>query len=272
MFMTINRWVGWAVGLLSLGAQAGDVCQAQLSAAQRERYALAFLSCADTTPPQARAWPQQADALVASGAPALPTAWRTPASESAHLQLFAKPGLVTTTQQEPLLAPAAAPVRAQVRMPAATKTVAARNNRAVQLAPDIDAAARRHDIDPLLLHAIAHVESRHNPAAVSSAGARGVMQVMPATGARFGAGSAAALHDVRTNIEVSASYLKNLQQRFGTQLQLVLAAYHAGEGAVERSGRRVPENGQTPGYVRLVLDEYRALTAAARQRNPVSPL
>ena len=135
----------------------------------------------------------------------------------------------------------------------------------MQLAPDIDAVAQRHDIDPLLLHAIAHVESRHNAAARSHAGARGVMQVMPATAQRFGVQAAQALQDPRTNLEVSASYLKTLQERFGNDLTLVLAAYNAGEGAVEKHGRRVPPYAETRSYVQQVLAHYRLLTAAAHR-------
>ena len=141
---------------------------------------------------------------------------------------------------------------------------AATVSRAVRLAPEIDAVARRHNIDPLLLHAIAYVESRHNPAATSRAGARGVMQVMPATGQRFGVDSAAALHDAPTNLDVSATYLKTLQQRFGSNLTLVLAAYNAGEGAVERYGRNVPQYPETQDYVRQVLAQYRSLAATAK--------
>jgi soluble lytic murein transglycosylase-like protein len=136
--------------------------------------------------------------------------------------------------------------------------------RALALSPAIDAAARQHDIDPLLLHAIARVESRHNTNAVSHAGARGVMQVMPMTGRRFGVQTTSQLHHPATNINVSATYLKTLQQRFGNNLTLVLAAYNAGEGAVERYGRRVPPFAETQGYVRLVLAEYQLLRRAAR--------
>jgi soluble lytic murein transglycosylase-like protein len=147
----------------------------------------------------------------------------------------------------------------------------ARESAHLQLAPEIDAVARRHDIDPLLLHAIAHVESRHNPGATSHAGARGVMQVMPATGQRFGVNSPQALHHAGTNLEVSATYLKTLQQRFGSNLTLVLAAYNAGEGAVERHGRRVPQYRETQDYVRQVLALYRSLTATATTTLAHSP-
>ncbi|MDO5088064.1 MAG: transglycosylase SLT domain-containing protein, partial [Comamonadaceae bacterium] len=91
------------------------------------------------------------------------------------------------------------------------------------LAPLIDSAARSHNIDPLLLHAIARVESRHNTRAISHAGAHGLMQVIVPTAARFGVGNAQALHDPQTNLHVSARYLKTLQARFGNQLPLVLA-------------------------------------------------
>jgi soluble lytic murein transglycosylase-like protein len=135
----------------------------------------------------------------------------------------------------------------------------------VQLAPEIDAVARRHNIDPLLMHAIAHVESRHNAQARSHAGALGVMQVMPTTGQRFGVAQQSSLHHVPTNLEVSATYLKVLQERFGNNLQLVLAAYNAGEGAVERYGRRIPPYAETQRYVTTVLATYQNLSATARQ-------
>ncbi|WP_425256841.1 lytic transglycosylase domain-containing protein [Rubrivivax sp. RP6-9] len=253
-----TRGVVLALGLLAAQAevQADAVCRAQLSAAQTTRYAMAVQACATT-----------------AAGPRAPAAAPGQPPESAHLRLFGHPGLVATAHVVPLprpvhALPALHPWPEAPPLPAAApaRTVQ-RPSRALQLAPHIDDAARRHDIDPLLLHAIAHVESRHNPAAVSPAGARGVMQVMPATGARFGVARPAALHEVRTNIEVSATYLKLLQRRFGNQLQLVLAAYNAGEGAVERHGRRIPQNGETPGYVQQVLAEYRALSSAARQRS-----
>jgi soluble lytic murein transglycosylase-like protein len=135
--------------------------------------------------------------------------------------------------------------------------------RALLLVPAVDAAARAQDIDPLLLHAIARVESRHDTTAVSPAGALGVMQLMPATASRFGVSPARALHDASANVAAGAAYLKTLQLRFGNDLVLVLAAYNAGEGAVERHGRRVPPYAETRGYVRDVLAEYTLLRRAA---------
>ena len=245
--------------LLAAGAGSAEespACQAQLSAAQRVRFTLATSDCGAALQAPAAPLSVQADALVASAGNPMARTVEMPARESAHLQLFARPGVVMAR-----LEPADA-VPPPSRPGAALRTAAA-SRRAVQLAPDIDAAARRHDIDPLLLHAIAHVESRHDPAATSPAGARGVMQVMPATGQRFGVDSPQALHHTGTNLEVSAAYLKTLQQRFGSNLPLVLAAYNAGEGAVERHGRRVPQYPETQDYVRRVLTLYRSLTATA---------
>jgi soluble lytic murein transglycosylase-like protein len=181
-----------------------------------------------------------AGAAAASPPPATPSAsWGAPMSAPAARR---KPGLAAPST----------PVKTISRSSV---------TRALALAPTVDAAARDHDIDPLLLHAIAHVESRHNPVAVSHAGARGVMQVMPGTGQRFGVGTQQ-LHHAPTNVQVSAVYLKTLQRRFGNNLPLVLAAYNAGEGAVEKYGRRIPPYRETQGYVRQVLAEYERLRQA----------
>jgi soluble lytic murein transglycosylase-like protein len=131
--------------------------------------------------------------------------------------------------------------------------------------------AARNDIDPLLLHAVAWVESRHRPDAVSPAGARGLMQVMPQTGARFGVQSERHLHDPAFNAAAAAAYLKWLQGEFGNDLSLVLAAYNAGEGAVRRHGGKVPPYPETTAYVRDVLAVYREL-AAARDAGPAGPV
>lgn len=145
-----------------------------------------------------------------------------------------------------------------------------RTSSPVGLAPLVDRTAQEHDIDPLLLHSIARVESRHQPDAVSHAGARGLMQVIPPTARRFGVDGAEQLHDPQTNLRVSARYLKNLQKRFGNDLELVLAAYNAGEGAVEKHGRKIPPYRETQDYVRKVLSEY-ALLRGVSARQAVQP-
>ncbi|WP_456280437.1 lytic transglycosylase domain-containing protein [Cupriavidus sp. JZ107] len=114
----------------------------------------------------------------------------------------------------------------------------------------IDEVARRHDVAPHLVRAVIKVESNFQPNARSPKGAVGLMQVMPATGRRFGA---ADLRDPRSNLSAGTQYLRWLLNRFDEDLTLALAAYNAGEGAVEKYGRRIPPFAETQGYVSKVL-------------------
>ena len=122
-------------------------------------------------------------------------------------------------------------------------------------APTIYRVARAYDIDPAFMGALIRRESGLNPAAVSHAGARGFMQVMPGTAARFGV-RGRQLDNPVANLQVGAAYLKTLQRRYGNNLPLILAAYNAGEGAVDRHGRRIPPYRETQGYVVGVLGDY----------------
>ena len=124
----------------------------------------------------------------------------------------------------------------------------------------IDSVARQTEISPELIHAVISAESRYNPKALSNKGAIGLMQLLPVTGRRFGAED---LYSVEQNVLAGAQYLKWLMGVFGEDLQLVLAAYNAGEQAVLRAGRRVPPYPETQAYVRIVLAELRRTTAAA---------
>ncbi|HVS16246.1 MAG TPA: lytic transglycosylase domain-containing protein [Thermoanaerobaculia bacterium] len=112
-------------------------------------------------------------------------------------------------------------------------------------------AGRRHALNPQLLAAMARAESAYDAAALSRKGARGLMQVMPATAERFGV-RADELWDPARNAEAGARYLRFLVDRFGGDLSRVLAAYNAGEGAVDRYGG-VPPYRETRGYVARVL-------------------
>jgi len=117
--------------------------------------------------------------------------------------------------------------------------------------------ALSHGHDQNLLKAIVLVESRFNAQAVSPKGAIGLMQVMPATGARMGVRSPSdALFDPRTNLIAGARYLTVLKEIFPNRLDLVVAAYNAGEGAVLRYRRNIPPYRETQDYVRLVLESY----------------
>lgn len=124
---------------------------------------------------------------------------------------------------------------------------------------EIASAARRHAVDPLLLHAVITQESRYRHRAVSPAGARGLMQVMPQTGRGLGVHNADLLFDARTNIDAGARLLKSLWARFGGRLDLVLAAYNAGEGAVRKYGMTVPPYRETRDYVVKVRAAYTKL-------------
>jgi len=125
------------------------------------------------------------------------------------------------------------------------------------------AVARDYDIDPDLLRAVMHVESRGNAAAISPKGARGLMQIMPATAKRFGVREPLVeLSDPMINIRTGAAYLKNLQRRFDNNLELVLAAYNAGEGAVIKYGLKIPPYRETQGYVTSVMGQYRTFASA----------
>lgn len=180
-----------------------------------------------------------------------------PAEPAQQLSLYGPPDTRPRTVRDARDRALVQPAPAVVERASPPASVPLSMRRALQLVPDVDATARAHDIDPLLLHAIAEVESRHDARAVSTAGARGLMQVMPATARRFGVHEPhRELHDVRTNLGASAAYLKWLQRRYGNDLKLVLAAYNAGEGAVEKYGRRVPPYRETQRYVTEVLDRY----------------
>jgi soluble lytic murein transglycosylase-like protein len=159
------------------------------------------------------------------------------------------------------LAQAAQPSSAPAEPPAETTPPDRDAARVLSLAPALTAAAQANDIDPLLLHAIAHIESRHNTQAMSPAGARGVMQMMPATAQRFGVSDPErSLFDAETNLRASAALVRSLRTRYGDDLRLVLAAYNAGEGAVEKAGRNVPPYPETQAYVRDVLAVYKRLS------------
>jgi soluble lytic murein transglycosylase-like protein len=100
------------------------------------------------------------------------------------------------------------------------------------------------------------VESGFNPHAVSKKGAVGLMQLLPATARRYGVQN---MNDPEQNIRAGAHYLRDLLARFDSNLELALAAYNAGEEAVERYGRHVPPFRETMSYVPSVMKVYQRL-------------
>lgn len=116
----------------------------------------------------------------------------------------------------------------------------------------VDRHARRQGLDPDLVHAVIGAESAYRADAVSPKGAIGLMQVMPATGRRFGVSD---LADPDANLRAGTAYLSHLLERFDN-LALALAAYNAGEGAVIRHGYRIPPYPETQAYVQDVMASY----------------
>jgi len=121
----------------------------------------------------------------------------------------------------------------------------------------IEDAAARHDLPPLLVAAITRVESDFDADEISNKGARGLMQVMPETGARFGV-PPDLLFDPERNIAAGTAYLSWLLDRYEGDLDLALAGYNAGEGAVDRY-RGIPPYPETQRYVRKVRAELAVL-------------
>ena len=133
--------------------------------------------------------------------------------------------------------------------------------RASQYDAIIERAASSASVEANLLRAVIVVESGFNSRAVSKRGAVGLMQLMPATASRFGVSNP---YDPKENVHAGARYLKFLMDRFGQNVRLALAAYNAGEEAVDRSGGQIPPFTETMAYVPKVLKIYRMLTDQPR--------
>jgi len=138
--------------------------------------------------------------------------------------------------------------------------------------PKIDALIRhsgaKFGVDPYLIFCVMEQESHFNVYAESPKGARGLMQLMPGTGARFGVRRA---FDPAQNIAGGARFLKQLLQRFNGRVDLVLASYNAGEGAVAKFGGRVPPYRETRNYVKRVGYRYRQVKTPVRPVTSNSP-
>ena len=132
--------------------------------------------------------------------------------------------------------------------------------RATQYDAIIEKAASSNSVEANLLRAVIVVESGFNSRAVSKRGAVGLMQLMPATATRFGVSNP---YDPRENVHAGARYLKFLMDRFGHDVRLALAAYNAGEEAVDRNGGQIPPFTETMAYVPKVLKIYRMLAQQA---------
>ncbi|KQT11141.1 lytic transglycosylase domain-containing protein [Ramlibacter sp. Leaf400] len=176
-------------------------------------------------------------------------------------------------RQEPTPRPVAVPSRSASRLVAFFEVSPAYK----QVKHHLREVSRAENIEYELLQALIATESGFDAAAVSPKGAIGLMQVMPATAQRYGLAADAklTLHrklaDPRTNLRTGARYLRYLLDLFPGQLELALAAYNAGEGAVIRAGHRIPDYPETQNYVRTVLQLYTLLKPPAAVRDPRSP-
>src|SRR5215212_3149810 len=113
-------------------------------------------------------------------------------------------------------------------------------------------AGQRQGVDPRFIHAVIWQESKYDLTARSHAGAQGLMQLMPATAKRFGCDDP---NDAAANIEAGTKYLSWLLKRFSGNVELALAGYNAGEGAVDKYNGIPPYN-ETRNYVKIISQRY----------------
>ncbi len=125
-----------------------------------------------------------------------------------------------------------------------------------KVTPMIAEAAAKYQMDEKLLHAVIQTESAYDEKAISSAGAVGLMQLMPGTAKRYGVSNR---KNAKQNIDAGTRYLKDLLSMFNSKLDLALASYNAGEGAVKKYKNSIPPYPETRNYVRKVMGLYRKL-------------
>ncbi|PJI96927.1 transglycosylase-like protein with SLT domain [Acidovorax sp. 69] len=185
----------------------------------------------------------------------------------ARYQLFFRGNDFDSTRDAPANAPP---------MPYALPAAGARLLAFFDIAPDykrvkhhLRAASSKHGVDYELLQAVIAAESGFDATAVSPKGAVGLMQVMPATANRFGVSTDAKrtveqkLADPAVNVPTGTRYLRHLLDLFPGRMDLAVAAYNAGEGAVQRAGNQIPAFKETQNYVRTVLGLYAQLKPPA---------
>ncbi len=117
----------------------------------------------------------------------------------------------------------------------------------------IDSIAKKHRLYPELLHAVVRAESSYDPNAISSAGAVGLMQLMPETAEMYGVSNR---RNPKANVEGGARFLRHLLTKYQNNLKLALAAYNAGEENVRKYGNKIPPFPETQNYVRKVIAYY----------------
>ena len=125
-------------------------------------------------------------------------------------------------------------------------------------------SSRRYGIDPLLIYSQMHQESSFKLKATSNKGASGLMQLMPATARRLGVSN---IYDPKQNIEGGVKYMRMLLDMFGQDVNLALAGYNAGEGAVMKYGNQIPPYNETQEYVRRISARYASISDGSYARS-----
>jgi soluble lytic murein transglycosylase-like protein len=229
----------------------------------------AFVGLALPTPSQA----QIAAAVDSSGKMTFINSNPAPTSQKAHSRgtmtapAPAVPARPVTPDVDEPPTPKRAPVSAATAKPAAPNAIPSTADTEATgsfvkpieptTVPDpidriVQEAAQRHKVDPALVKAVISTESDWNPHAVSRKGAEGLMQLIPETAERFGVGNPM---DPAQNVEGGTTYLRWLLDRYNGDLRKTLAAYNAGEGAVDQFGG-VPRYRETQQYVQKVTHAY----------------
>jgi soluble lytic murein transglycosylase-like protein len=126
--------------------------------------------------------------------------------------------------------------------------------------PIVKKVAEKHRIDQELVHVVIRAESNYDAFAISSAGAMGLMQLMPATARQYGVGN---VFDPAQNIEGGVRYLKDLVRLYNGQTKLVLAAYNAGQDAV-RKYKGIPPYPETKNYIAGIMKNYKKPTVSTK--------
>ena len=182
---------------------------------------------------------------------------------SEFVEPFGRTAAMGSGQADDSAAPGAQPAGPPVSPKLLAFFEQSKNYKAVS--PLLHEASKTHGIDYSLLKAVIATESGFNTYAVSPKGAVGLMQLIPPTAQRYGvtAGKDATIEkkltDPKINIKAGARYLADLIRMFPGRLELALAAYNAGEGAVQRAGNKIPNYPETQNYVKTVMQLYTGL-------------
>ena len=248
---------------------ASHSCRAQRVVANRDAFGhFVFTEGDDSKPQQPKAQPARSHAVAPAARASSAPASSAPTSHRSRLVYWSR----KEHRWKPVPGVSPSTMRAAHRAAREVDTAISRENsralrnsapvvpgeaRPAPAAPAIvnqaiEAAARRHGVDPNLVRAMVRVESNFNPHAVSRKGAMGLMQLMPSTAKSMHVGNA---FDPNQNVDAGVRHFKSLLENYNGNLELSLAAYNAGSGAVDRNGG-IPPYRETRDYVKKITELY----------------